>query len=211
MTAAAELGCTVAGEAGIGHKAQEEVRHIAGHRAAGTAGEEEGLGCSRTGAWKVDQQLHVVARFAVFYSLLLIPSTVSSAMRIVVSLAWVCHFERCSRPSAARKCSEQKLTVESDATVQCLGGSCMLIASKVVSDVAVVRGLWSCVCERGLDAGAGRQCTGQRLLRVCCRFEACRSRRRGVVCVVSRVQSRCTLVMVSIQALTERTEEEYNI
>lgn len=32
----------------------------------------------------------------------------------------------------------------------------MLIASKVVSDVAVVRGLDSCVCERGLDAGAGR-------------------------------------------------------
>ena len=52
MTAAAELGCTVAGEVGTaaGHKAQEEGRHIAGHRAAGTAGEEEGLGCSRTGA-----------------------------------------------------------------------------------------------------------------------------------------------------------------
>jgi hypothetical protein len=80
-------------------------------------------------------------------------------MRIVVSLAWVCHFERCSRPSAARKCSEQKSTVESDATVQCLGGSvyACLIASKVVSDVAVVvSALSSCVCERGWDAGAGR-------------------------------------------------------
>lgn len=84
--------------------------------------------------------------------LLLIPSTVSSAMRIVVSLAWVCHFERCSRPSAVRKCSEQKSTVESDATVQCLGGSvyACLIASRVVSDVAVVvSALSSCVCERG--------------------------------------------------------------
>ncbi len=51
--AAAELDCTVAGEAGTaaGHKAQEEGRHIAGHRvAAGTAGEEEGLDCSHTGA-----------------------------------------------------------------------------------------------------------------------------------------------------------------
>jgi hypothetical protein len=60
------------------------------------------------------------------YSLLLIPSTVSSAMRIMVSLAWVCHIERCSRPSAARKCSEQKSTVEADGTVQCLGDLCVV-------------------------------------------------------------------------------------
>ena len=33
----------------------------------------------------------------------------------------------------------------------------MLIASKLVSDVAGESTLWSCVCERGLDAGAGRQ------------------------------------------------------
>ena len=91
-----ELDCTVAGEAGTaaGHKAQEEGRHIAGRRAAGTAGEEEGLDCSRTGAWMSDQHLYLVARFAICYSLLLIPPTVSSAMGIMVSLAWVCHFEK---------------------------------------------------------------------------------------------------------------------
>jgi hypothetical protein len=65
-TAAAELGCTVAGEAArhtAGHKAQEEGRHIAaGRKVAGTAaGEEEGLGCSRTGAWMFDQPLHEIA------------------------------------------------------------------------------------------------------------------------------------------------------
>lgn len=62
MTAAAGPDCTVAGEAGIGHKAQEEGRHIAGHRAAGIAGEEEGLGCSRTGA--VADTLHRILRHA---------------------------------------------------------------------------------------------------------------------------------------------------
>ena len=49
----AEVDRSAAEAAGTaaGHKAQEEGRHIAGHRvAAGTAGEEEGLDCSRTGA-----------------------------------------------------------------------------------------------------------------------------------------------------------------
>ena len=67
----------------------------------------------------------------------------------------------------------------------------MLIASKVVSDVTVVvRTLeLCCVCERGLEARGRAEAVHRaavtKLLAVDVgRFEACRSRRRGVVCVV---------------------------
>lgn len=57
--------------------------------------------------------------------LLLVAASISSSstlVGIVVPLAWVCHFVRCIRPSAGRKCSEQKVTAVSGATVQCPGG-----------------------------------------------------------------------------------------
>lgn len=102
--------------------------------------------------------------------------------------------------------------MEPDATVQCLWGFVYAYSKQGGKRCrGGERALSSCVCERGLDAGAGRQCTGQRLLRVYCRL---RRADRGVEALrafIEGCRGKCITVlmmMISIQALAERTQKK---